>query len=204
MRCPACTSEDLRVLETRDLDDAIRRRRECTTCGHRFTTLERSEALPCPRCGAAETRVIGWGGEPRSLRRHRECSHCGHRFSTTERIDALTTLVVKRDGRREPYDRNKVLRGLRIACEKRPVPLEEIERLADTVERELARAGQAEIPSTRVGDLVIQHLVALDPIAYIRFASVYREMKNLEAIRREVDRLLAEEETEHSARVPAT
>src|SRR6266542_334162 len=193
MKCPACKSEDLRVLETRDLDDAIRRRRECGACGHRFTTLERSEALPCPRCGTAETRVIGWGGEPRSLRRNRECPHCGHRFSTTERVDALTLLVVKRDGRREPYDRNKVLRGVRIACEKRPVPLEAIERLADTVERDLAQSGRSEVPATQVGDLVIKHLLALDPIAYIRFASVYREMKNLEAIRHEVDRLLVEE-----------
>jgi transcriptional repressor NrdR len=193
MRCPACKSEDLRVLETRDLDDAIRRRRECGACGHRFTTLERSEALPCPRCGTAETRVIGWGGEPRSLRRSRECPHCGHRFSTTERVDALTLLVMKRDGRREPYDRNKVLRGVRIACEKRPVSLEAIERLADTVERDLAQSGRNEVPATQVGDLVIKHLLALDPIAYIRFASVYREMKNLEAIRHEVDRLLVEE-----------
>ena len=196
MRCPACKSEDLRVLETRDLEDAIRRRRECAACGHRFTTLERSEALPCPRCGTAETRVIGWGGEPRSLRRNRECPHCGHRFSTTERIDALTLLVMKRDGRREPYDRNKVLRGVRIACEKRPVSLEAIERLADTVERDLAQSGRNEVPATQVGDLVIKHLLALDPIAYIRFASVYREMKNLEAIRRELDLLLEQGEVE--------
>ena len=198
MRCPACKSEDLRVLETRDLDEAIRRRRECGACGHRFTTLERSEALPCPRCGMPETRVIGWGGAARALRRARECPQCGHRFSTTERLDDLTLLVVKRDGRREPYDRTKVLRGVRIACEKRPVPLEEMEHLADSVERELARSGTSEVSSTYVGDLVIKHLLALDPIAYIRFASVYREMKNLEAIRNELDRLLASQGTNPS------
>jgi transcriptional repressor NrdR len=148
VRCPTCKSDDLRVLETRDLDDAIRRRRECAVCGRRFTTFER--------------------------------------------IDALRLFVVKRDGRREPYDRTKVLRGVRIACEKRPVPLEDIERLADAVERDLVAAGEAEVPSTRVGDLVIRRLLDLDPIAYIRFASVYREMKNLEAIRREVDLLLGD------------
>jgi transcriptional repressor NrdR len=148
VRCPTCKSDDLRVLETRDLDDAIRRRRECAVCGRRFTTFER--------------------------------------------VDALRLFVVKRDGRREPYDRAKVLRGVRIACEKRPVPLEDIERLADAVERDLVAAGEAEVPSTRVGDLVIRRLLDLDPIAYIRFASVYREMKNLEAIRREVDLLLGD------------
>jgi transcriptional repressor NrdR len=149
MRCPSCKSEELRVLETRDLEDAIRRRRECAVCGRRFTTFER--------------------------------------------IDALRLYVVKRDGRREPFDRAKVLRGVRIACEKRPVSLEEIEALADAVERDLVAAGEAEVPSTRVGDLVIQRLLHLDPIAYIRFASVYREMKTLEAIGREVQGLLDQE-----------
>ena len=148
MRCPTCKSEDLRVLETRDLDEAIRRRRECAVCGRRFTTFER--------------------------------------------IDVLRLYVLKRDGRREPYDRSKVLRGVRIACEKRPVSLEAIERLGDAVERDLIAAGEAEVPSTRVGDLVLQRLLELDPIAYIRFASVYREMKTLEAIRREVDHLLGD------------
>ncbi|CAA9281283.1 MAG: Ribonucleotide reductase transcriptional regulator NrdR [uncultured Chloroflexi bacterium] len=146
MRCPSCHSDDLRVLETREGDNAIRRRRRCEACGRRF--------------------------------------------STTERIDATTLLVVKRDGRREEYDRAKVLRGVRIACEKRPIPAETIERLADEVERDLARDGAAEAPSTRVGDLVIEKLLALDPIAYIRFASVYRDMATLEAIRRELDALL--------------
>jgi transcriptional repressor NrdR len=148
MRCPTCKSEDLRVLETRDLDEAIRRRRECAVCGRRFTTFER--------------------------------------------IDVLRLYVLKRDGRREPYDRGKVLRGVRIACEKRPVSLDAIERLGDAVERDLIAAGEAEVPSTRVGDLIIQRLLELDPIAYIRFASVYREMKTLEAIRREVDSLLGD------------
>jgi len=146
MRCPACNSEDLRVLETRDADEAIKRRRRCESCGNRF--------------------------------------------NTTERADAVTLLVVKRDARREEYDRNKVLRGVRIACEKRPIPLEAVEGLVDDVERDLARDGVSEVQSTRVGDLVIKHLLALDPIAYIRFASVYREMKNLEAIRHELDLLL--------------
>ena len=193
MRCPGCKGEDLRVLETRDLDDAIRRRRECGGCGRRFTTFERVEALVCPSCTHPETRLIGWspwGKDGAELRRFRECPQCGHRFTSTERVDAVPLLVVKRDGRREAYDRAKVLRGVRIACEKRPVSLEAVEGLADAVERDLFALGPAEVPSTRIGDLVIEHLLALDPIAYIRFASVYREMKTLEAIRREVDTLL--------------
>ncbi|MBI3970482.1 MAG: transcriptional repressor NrdR [Chloroflexi bacterium] len=149
--------------------------------------------MPCPRCANRETRLIGWGGAAGSLRRQRECPACGHRFSTTERVDAVTLWVIKRDGRREEYDRAKISRGVRIACEKRPVSLEAVERLVDTVERELAHSGEVEIASTRIGDLVIAHLRALDPIAYIRFASVYREMKTLEAIRREVEMLLSQE-----------
>lgn len=194
MRCPTCKSEDLRVLETRDLDDAIRRRRECGACARRFTTFERAESLACPRCGTGETRLIGWSDAGRSLRRHWECPTCGHRYTSTERIDAVTLLVVKRDGRREEFDRTKVFRGARIACEKRPVSSDAIEHLADSVERDLALLGLPEVPTTTVGDLVMKHLLPLDPIAYIRFASVYREMKNLEAIRREVDLLLAQEQ----------
>ena len=192
MRCPACASDDLRVLETRDLDDAIRRRRECGRCQHRFTTFERAESLACPRCGQGDTRLIGWGSTAAGLRRQRECPTCSHRFSTTERVDAVALLVVKRDGRREEFDRGKILRGLRIACEKRPVSQDDLERLAAAVEREVAACGEAEVPSTRIGDRVIQHLLALDPIAYIRFASVYRDMKTLGAIRRELDHLLAQ------------
>jgi transcriptional repressor NrdR len=146
MRCPACRGDDLRVLETREGDNAIRRRRRCAACGRRF--------------------------------------------NTTERIDATTLLVIKRDGRREEFDRNKVLRGVRIACEKRPIPAATLERLIDDVERDLARDGATEVSSTRIGDLVIEKLLALDPIAYIRFASVYRDMATLEAIRRELDALL--------------
>ena len=101
-------------------------------------------------------------------------------------------MVVKRDGRREEYDRNKVLRGVRIASEKRPISVEQIEALVDAVERDLAATGATEVASTAVGDLVIKHLLELDPIAHIRFASVDREMRNLEAIRHELDVLLAQ------------
>jgi len=125
-----------------------------------------------------------------TIRRRRECAACGYRFTTTERIDSVALLVVKRDGRREEYDRNKVARGVQIASEKRPVGVEQIEKLVDAVERDLAAEGVTEVASTAIGDFVIKHLLELDPIAYIRFASVYREMRNLEAIRRELDVLL--------------
>jgi transcriptional repressor NrdR len=111
-------------------------------------------------------------------------------------VDPVARFVVKRDGRREPFDRGKILRGLRIACEKRPVSQDALERLAAAVEREVAAQGDMEVPSTRIGDVVMQRLLALDPIAYIRFASVYRDMRNLEAMRRELDHLLAQGERE--------
>lgn len=200
MRCPACQSPDLRVIDSRDSEESVRRRRECERCGQRFTTYERAEPLRCPRCEAPDTRVVELLELATGVRRQRECGRCGRRFTTTERADRVAMLVVKRDGRREEFNRHKLLESARLACAKRPISAEQLDALVDEVEAELVATGAAEVASTAIGDLVIAHLLRLDPIAYIRFASVYRDMGNLETIRRELDLLIRGEVMETSGR----
>jgi len=124
------------------------------------------------------------------VRRRRECEKCGNRFSTYERPILATPLIVKRDGTREEFDRDKLIRGIRIACAKRPVSAAEIERLVGEIESSLQQMGRAEVPSRVVGDMVISGLKELDQLAYIRYAIVYLHMSDLQAIRDEIDRLL--------------
>jgi len=126
------------------------------------------------------------------IRRRRECLHCGQRFSSYERAILATPLIVKRDGTREMFDRDKLERGIRISCAKRPVSAADIERLVGQVESELQQQGKAEISSRVVGDLVIRGLKELDHIAYIRYAIVYLRMDDLHALRSEIDHLLLE------------
>lgn len=190
MRCPACGGSDSKVTDSRELDDAVRRRRECLTCGHRFTTFERVDRLRCPRCGADDSKVNAWVDLEHGLRRHRECVRCGHRFTSTERVDTVSVLVVKKDGRREEYNRGKVLEGIRKACAKRPVTPAQMEALVDEVEAELFASGLPEVESRKVGEMVVERLRRLDLVAYIRFASVYRPLEDLESLRRELDALL--------------
>ena len=123
------------------------------------------------------------------IRRRRECSACGRRFTTYERVDEILPLVVKKDGRREPFDRGKILSGLKKACSKRPVPLEAMERAVDQIERELEEAGQKEIPSTRIGDAVMAALRDIDEVAYVRFASVYRSFRDADELMDEIKSL---------------
>lgn len=145
--------------------------------------------MKCPYCGIDNDRVIdsraGDGGE--QIRRRRECLACTRRFTTLERVELALPVVVKRDGRREPFDRNKILSGLRLACTKRPISTAMLESLADEVERAAANTGHPEILWSDVGTLVMERLRSLDGIAYIRFASVYRRFED-------VDSLLAEAE----------
>jgi transcriptional repressor NrdR len=128
-----------------------------------------------------ENRVIdsrlSQGGEV--TRRRRECEHCGRRYTTYERVEQTLPLIVKKDGRRQPYDRDKLLAGLRRACVKRPVSAEALERFLHQIERWLADTGEPEIPSSRLGEHVLHELKALDPVAYVRFASVYRDFQNV-------------------------
>jgi transcriptional repressor NrdR len=190
VRCPSCGAEESRVTDSRELDDSIRRRRECLSCGQRFTTYERVDRLRCPRCGAADSKVGAWVDLEHGLRRNRECSRCGYRFTSTERVDKVSVLVVKKDGRREEFNRNKVLEGVRKACAKRPVSPAQMEALVDAVENDLYNTGLPEVDSMRIGELVVERLRDLDPVAYIRFASVYRAFHDLESLRKELDELL--------------
>lgn len=190
MLCPSCNSTDSKVTDSREVGDAIRRRRECAACGSRFTTFERVDRLRCPRCGADDSKVGAWRELEHGLRRNRECSRCGHRFTTTERVDTVGVLVVKKDGRREEFNRAKVLDGVRKACAKRPVSPQQMEELVDGVEASLFEKGLAEVESGYIGELVVEGLKNLDLVAYIRFASVYRPFTDIESLHRELESLL--------------
>jgi transcriptional repressor NrdR len=148
--------------------------------------------MKCPYCGNKRTRVIDTTRSEQSIRRRRVCQGCERRFSTIERAILTTPLLVKRDGRREAFDREKLLSGLRTACARRPISADELERLVDRVEDHIRQMGKAEIPSRLVGDRVIEELKALDPVSYIRYAIVYLGLEDLEAVRAEIDRLLEE------------
>ena len=150
--------------------------------------------MKCPYCGNARTRVIDTTRSTRGVRRRRVCKSCGQRFSTVERAILTTPLVVKRDGRREEFNHEKLLSGLRTACARRPVSADDLERLVDRVENHIRKMGKAEIPSRVIGDLVIEDLKALDPVSYIRYAIVYLGLEDLEAVRAEIDRLWGERE----------
>jgi transcriptional repressor NrdR len=150
--------------------------------------------MHCPQCGERETRVVDSRDleDQATIRRRRECASCGARFTTYERIEAARLVVLKRDGRREEFDRGKVLSGLRKALTRRPVAEDAPERAADAIETTLRGAGVSEIPSSRIGELAMERLRALDQIAYIRYASVYQSFEDLETLKREVDSLYSE------------
>jgi len=151
--------------------------------------------LNCPYCQHSESRVIDTTKDAqRGIRRRRQCDSCGQRFSTIERPILTTPLLVKRDGTREEFNRDKLVAGLRIACAKRPVPAAAIERLAGNIEAELQKKGRSEVNSRVVGDLAVKGLKELDHIAYIRYAIVYLRMDDLHTIRNEIDHLLSEVE----------
>ncbi len=188
MRCPRCQA-DTRVVDSRDIEGGIRRRRECLCCGERFWTYERPELLPCPRCGHPETRVLSLQLVQASLRRQRECVSCGYHFATSERIERAGLVVIKRDGRREEYSREKLVRGVRLACAKRPVSEDQIEAVVDAVEQEIFGLGQAEVPSRRIGEAVVRRLRELDEVAYVRFASVYRQFRDIDSLLDEIAEL---------------
>lgn len=147
--------------------------------------------MRCPYCQHEETRVIDTSHDSRGgVRRRRECAHCKQRFSTYERPILAIPLIVKQDGSREEFDRDKLIRGIRISCAKRPVSAADIERLVGEIEATLQAIGRSEVSSRVVGDMVMTGLKELDQIAYIRFAIVYLGMDDLRSIRSEIDRLL--------------
>ncbi len=146
--------------------------------------------MKCPYCGERDSRVVDTREAGDGIRRRRECKICEQRFTTYERVHSAPVMVVKGDGRREPFDREKLLRGARIACAKRPVPVEDIERLADEVEAHIRSLGKSEVSSQVVGEQVIARLRQLDDVAYVRFASVYRRFADVESLAQEIETLL--------------
>jgi len=147
--------------------------------------------MQCPYCGEPDSRVVDTRATADSIRRRRECQRCHKRFTTYEHISE-SLLIVKRDGRREPFDRHKLLQGIHIACAKRPIAAADVERTVNQIEERLIGLGKAEVRSDVVGQLVLEKLQELDPLAYIRFAIVYLEIDDVEALRQELDRLMAE------------
>jgi transcriptional repressor NrdR len=148
--------------------------------------------MKCPFCGHMEDKVIESraGGVGDVVRRRRECEACERRFTTYERIEEILPTVVKKDGRREPYDRQKLVRGLRIACNKRPVSMDKIEAVADAIEREVQESGIREVTSSELGERMMQHLRALDEVAYVRFASVYKSFRDIDEFLTELGKLV--------------
>jgi transcriptional repressor NrdR len=147
MKCPHCSYEDSKVTDSRDVNDTVRRRRQCLSCGHRFTTYER--------------------------------------------IHTRKPVIIKKDHRREDFSRDKLAAGIHKACEKRPLPTGTIEKMVDDIEAELNSTGRAEVSSSALGELVMDRLRELDHIAFIRFASVYRDFADITSLKREVDTLVA-------------
>ncbi len=147
--------------------------------------------MQCPYCGQPDSRVVDTRSAGDSIRRRRECQKCKKRFTTYEQISEAL-LIVKRDGRREPFDRHKLLQGIRIACAKRPIAMSDIDRIVDQVEERLFAQGKAEVQSEVIGEMVLDKLNELDPLAYIRFAMVYMEMEDVETLQRELERLMKE------------
>ena len=149
--------------------------------------------MNCPYCGFYDSRVIDSREVDDGVRRRRQCLSCGSRFTTYERLQPASLFVIKKDERREVFNRDKLLSGLRKACEKRPLPIGTVEKLVDDIETELFHLGKAEISTAIIGDMVIERLKNLDHIAYIRFASVYREFADITALKQELDKLVISE-----------
>jgi transcriptional repressor NrdR len=148
--------------------------------------------MRCPFCSQIEDKVVDTrpSDNDQVIRRRRECLGCGRRFTTYERVDEILPLVVKKDGRREPFDRMKILSGLKKACSKRPVPVEVLEKATDQIERALEEEGEKEIPSSRIGDKVMAALHDIDDVAYVRFASVYRSFRDVNELMTELKQLV--------------
>jgi transcriptional repressor NrdR len=145
--------------------------------------------MNCPYCGYQDCKVIDSREAGDGIRRRRQCLDCGSRFTTYERLQPASLFVIKKDERREEFNRDKLLAGIRKACEKRPLPTGTVDKLVDDIEAELYQGGKAEIPGAVIGDIVMERLKKLDHIAYIRFASVYREFADITALKEEVDSL---------------
>ncbi|MCH8086667.1 MAG: transcriptional repressor NrdR [Chloroflexi bacterium] len=146
--------------------------------------------MRCPFCDFEDSKVVDSRNVDNFIRRRRQCLRCSLRYTTQERIQGAVLALIKRDGRREQFNRSKLASGLRKACAKRPLPIGSIEKLVDDIEGELQKLGKAEVPSGIIGEMVMSRLRKLDRVAYIRFASVYRDFEDVETFKEEVDSLL--------------
>lgn len=154
--------------------------------------------MQCPFCDHLDNKVVDsrLSREGDAIRRRRECLNCQRRFTTYERIEDILPSVIKKDGRREPFDRQKILQGLRKACEKRPISMDALESVVQRIEKKVQESGKNEIPSRMIGEEVMKELHELDQVAYVRFASVYREFKDLSEFMNELKELLKEDRRE--------
>lgn len=143
--------------------------------------------MKCPYCDKKATKVIDTREVGEGIRRRRECKSCQQRFTTYERVAKTSLMVAKRDGRREPFDSDKLLKGMLRACAKRPVSIETLEQMVKDIEREIYELGQGEVPSERIGQMVTSHLRELDDVAYVRFASVYRRFQDVDTLAEEIE-----------------
>uniref|UniRef100_A0A7V3PT88 Transcriptional repressor NrdR n=1 Tax=candidate division WOR-3 bacterium TaxID=2052148 RepID=A0A7V3PT88_UNCW3 len=152
--------------------------------------------MKCPYCSSEEDKVLDSrpAQDGNAIRRRRECLKCGRRFTTYEYVERMPLMVIKRDGRHEPYDRQKVVNGIVLACRKRPVGRQEIERVVEAVEARLEEQGKLEVSSTEIGEMVLEQLIKIDPVAYVRFASVYRQFNSPEQFVEELKKLEREEQ----------
>ncbi|HHW57685.1 MAG TPA: transcriptional repressor NrdR [Clostridia bacterium] len=153
--------------------------------------------MKCPYCGYPDSKVIDSRPteDNTSIRRRRECLKCGKRFTTYEKVEQLPILVIKKDNRREVYDRDKILKGMIKACEKRPVPMKVLEEITDEIDRKIVNSMEREITSVEIGEMVMEKLKNVDEVAYVRFASVYRQFKDINTFMDELKKLLKENET---------
>lgn len=151
--------------------------------------------MRCPFCGYKEDKVVDSRAtaEEAAVRRRRECLKCGKRFTTYEYVEEVSLMVIKKDGRREPFDRKKLLSGVIKACEKRPVAMEKMEEIITQVERAIQKKSDREVAASRIGELVMEKLKALDDVAYVRFASVYRQFKDVGQFMEELEGILNKE-----------
>jgi len=147
--------------------------------------------MNCPRCNAADTRVIDSRSaqEGKAVRRRRQCTACGHRFTTYEYVEGQPLMVIKNDQRRVPFDREKILRSVSIACKKRPVSMDDLNRLTDEIIQDLNLIGVPEITTRQIGETVLRHLRDLDEVAYVRFASVYRNFQDIQEFKKALDNI---------------
>jgi len=160
--------------------------------------------MKCMYCNCTDSRVVDSRPteEGNAIRRRRECENCGRRFTTYEKVDTVLLLVIKKDNRREPFDAEKIRRGIVKACEKRPVPLAEIDKLVREIEMQTYNTLEQEITTTQIGEMVMEGLRSLDEVAYVRFASVYRQFRDIHSFMEELTQLLVDAERDKVAETP--